>query len=342
MQLKGRRFGYVEETKKDEILNDQRLKEIVNAGDISARDLNTKQDCFEVTANIMLGQNYDFIIKTRDHGTWRRIRHYTSKVQFRSNPNPDNPFDRKEDPRYLNEYVKDPNCLTAMLSILVYFYERLQNEYGGQLKNIKCETLERETEIFRNRQDTMNLFITELVVESPEYEESYSIDEVGNRYHSWLQARTRGTNMKRDELSEEILNSALQKYIIRRENLPSIIKGIRILSHSSELLNEPEKYIGLTKLDTKHIKIDDADDWYLPPHNMSISECKKDDDTFLAEFSDDNFAKVRPSPTAPIRQDSVKLDITEETNKYINKVCEANMDISKYSIQDLLYDNDED
>ena len=89
----------------------------------------------------------------------------------------------------------------------------------------------------------------------------------------------------------------------------------------------------------KHIKIDDADDWYLPPHNMSISECKKDDDTFLAEFSDDNFAKVHTSPSA---SNNVKLDITEETNKYINKVCEANMDISKYSIQDLLYDSDDD
>jgi phage/plasmid-associated DNA primase len=324
MQLKGRRFGYVEETKKDEVLNDQRLKEIVNAGDISARDLNTKQDCFEVTANIMLGQNYDFIIKTRDHGTWRRIKHYTSKVQFRSNPNPDNPFDRKEDPRYLNEYVKDPNCLTAMLSILVYFYERLQTEYGGQLKNVKCETLERETEIFRNRQDTMNLFITELVVESPECEDSYSIDDVGNRYHSWLQARTRGTNMKRDELSEEVLNSALQKYIVRRENLPSIVKGIRILSHSSELLNESEKYIGLTKLDTKHIKIDDADDWYRSPILSEVIS-QQNNDTFLDEFKDDNFVKPKYDN---------KLAIDDDTNKYINKICEAHINIYN------LYDDD--
>lgn len=324
MQLKGRRFGYVEETKKDEVLNDQRLKEIVNAGDISARDLNTKQDCFEVTANIMLGQNYDFIIKTRDHGTWRRIKHYTSKVQFRSNPNPDNPFDRKEDPRYLNEYVKDPNCLTAMLSILVYFYERLQTEYGGQLKNVKCETLERETEIFRNRQDTMNLFITELVVESPEYEESYSIDDVGNRYHSWLQSRTRGTNMKRDELSEEVLNSAMQKYIVRRENQPSIVKGIRILTHSTELLTELEKYIGLTKLDTKHIKIDDDDNWYRSPILSEVIS-QQNDDTFLDEFKDDNFIKSKP------KLDN-KLVIDDETNKYISKICEANINI--YNVYD--------
>ena len=324
MQLKGRRFGYVEETKKDEVLNDQRLKEIVNAGDISARDLNTKQDCFEVTANIMLGQNYDFIIKTRDHGTWRRIKHYTSKVQFRSNPNPDNPFDRKEDPRYLNEYVKDPNCLTAMLSILVYFYERLQTEYGGQLKNVKCETLERETEIFRNRQDTMNLFITELVVESPEYEESYSIDDVGNRYHSWLQSRTRGTNMKRDELSEEVLNSAMQKYIVRRENQPSIVKGIRILTHSTELLTELEKYIGLTKLDTKHIKIDDDDNWYRSPILSDVIS-QQNDDTFLDEFKDDNFIKSKP------KLDN-KLVIDDETNKYISKICEANINI--YNVYD--------
>ena len=323
MQLKGRRFGYVEETKKDEVLNDQRLKEIVNAGDISARDLNTKQDCFEVTANIMLGQNYDFIIKTRDHGTWRRIKHYTSKVQFRSNPNPDNPFDRKEDPRYLNEYVKDPNCLTAMLSILVYFYERLQNEYGGQLKNVKCETLERETEIFRNRQDTMNLFITELVVESPDYEEYYLVEEVGSRYFSWLQTRSRGIQMGRDELADDVHNSALQKYVIRRENKPPILRGIRILANSSELLTESEKYIGLTKLDVSKIKIDDNENWYLSPMSPCSVVDNSTDDTFLDEFKDDNFVKSRPNN---------KLEIDEETHKYISKMCEVNV----YNINNLI------
>jgi phage/plasmid-associated DNA primase len=328
MQLKGRRFGYVEETKKAEILNDQRLKEIVNAGDISARDLNTKQDCFEVTANIMVGQNYDFTIKTRDHGTWRRLKHYTSKVQFRSNPNPDNPFDRKEDPRYLNEYVKDPNCLTAMLSILVYFYERLQTEYGGQLKNIKCETLDRETEIFRNSQDPMNLFITELVVESPEYEEYYLVEEVGNRYHNWLQNRNRGAKMERDELVEEVHNSALQKYIVRRENKPSILKGIRILANASEPLNESEKYIGLTKLDISKIKIDDNDNWWQAPNTTHLATIPENEDEFLDEFKDDNFVKLAPKP---------KLEIDNETDKYLKQICEANINI--YSVYDLIDDD---
>jgi phage/plasmid-associated DNA primase len=328
MQLKGRRFGYVEETKKAEILNDQRLKEIVNAGDISARDLNTKQDCFEVTANIMVGQNYDFTIKTRDHGTWRRLRHYTSKVQFRSNPNPDNPFDRKEDPRYLNEYVKDPNCLTAMLSILVYFYERLQTEYGGQLKNIKCETLDRETEIFRNSQDPMNLFITELVVEAPEYEEYYLVEEVGNRYHSWLQNRNRGAKMERDELVEEVHNSALQKYIVRRENKPSILKGIRILANASEPLSESEKYIGLTKLDISKIKIDDNDNWWQASNTPHLTTIPENEDAFLDEFKDDNFVKLAPKP---------KLEIDNETDKYLKQICEANINI--YSVYDLIDDD---
>jgi hypothetical protein len=134
--------------------------------------------------------------------------------------------------------------------------------------------------------------------------------------------------MKRDELSEEVLNSALQKYIVRRENLPSIVKGIRILLHSSELLNESEKYIGLTKLDTKHIKIDDADDWYRALSQVSPHQ-NTDDDTFLDEFKDDNFVKSKP------KYDN-KLAIDDDTNKYINKICEAHINI--YNV----YDDDEE
>jgi hypothetical protein len=249
-------------------------------------------------------------------------------VQFRSNPNPDNPFDRKEDPRYLNEYVKDPNCLTAMLSILVYFYERLQTEYGGQLKNIKCETLDRETEIFRNSQDPMNLFITELVVESPEYEEYYLVEEVGNRYHNWLQSRNRGAKMERDELVEEVHNSALQKYIVRRENKPSILKGIRILANASEPLNESEKYIGLTKLDISKIKIDDNDNWWQAPNTTHLATIPENEDAFLDEFKDDNFVKLAPKP---------KLEIDNETDKYLKQICEANINI--YSVYDLIDDD---
>jgi hypothetical protein len=210
-----------------------------------------------------------------------------------------------------------------MLSILVYFYERLQNEYGGQLKNVKCETLERETEIFRNRQDTMNLFITELVVESPDYEEYYLVEEVGSRYFSWLQTRNRGIQMGRDELADDVHNSALQKYVIRRENKPPILRGIRILANSSELLTESEKYIGLTKLDVSKIKIDDNENWYLSPMSPCSVVDNSTDDTFLDEFKDDNFVKSRPNN---------KLEIDEETHKYISKMCEVNV----YNINNLI------
>lgn len=298
MQLKGCRFGYVEETKKSEVLNDQRLKEVVNAGDISARDLNTKQECFEVTANIFVGQNYDFVIKTRDHGTWRRIKHYTSKVRFCPNPNPDNPFDRQDDPRYVNEYVKDPNCHAAMLSILVHYYERLQREYNGKLKRVRCETLDRETEMFRNAQDPMNMFITEHVVVSPSHPEPYSLEEVGKCYLDWHQKNISKGHLSRDELAEEIGNSALQKYIKRFPDAPSIITGVRILAEPTDSIESDESYIGLTKINMKQVKTDEDEKWWNPPVvTFGESDAQIDTDTLpavlveggsLAEYGSDN------------------------------------------------------
>ena len=42
-----------------------------------------------------------------------------------------------------------------MLSILTHYYERLQNEYGGELKNVRSPTIEAETDIFRISQDSL-------------------------------------------------------------------------------------------------------------------------------------------------------------------------------------------
>ena len=127
MQLKGCRWGYVEETQKAEPLNSQRLKEIVNPGEISGRDLNQKQETFEVTANIAVGQNYPFVIDTTDHGTWRRLRYYKSSVTFCASPTPGNPYE-KHDQRFVRDYISDP--AGRLLQHPAHLYQRLQRARG--------------------------------------------------------------------------------------------------------------------------------------------------------------------------------------------------------------------
>ncbi|UUW39325.1 C962R protein [African swine fever virus] len=249
MRLKGRGYGYFEETNKSEVLNTSRLKEMVNPGDVTARELNQKQESFQMTATMVAASNYNFIIDTTDHGTWRRLRHYRSKVKFCHNPDPSNPYEKKEDPRFIHEYIMDPDCQNAFFSILVYFWEKLQKEYNGQIKKVFCPTIESETEAYRKSQDTLHRFITERVVESPSAETVYNLSEVVTAYAEWYNTNI---NVKRHialELSQELENSVLEKYLQWSPNKTRILKGCRIL-HKFETLQPGESYIGVSTAGT--------------------------------------------------------------------------------------------
>ena len=244
MQLKGRRWGYVEETQKAEALNTQRLKEIVNPGKISGRDLNQKQESFEVTANLAVGQNYNFRIDCNDHGTWRRIRHYSAKTKFCEHPDPGNPHEKQDDPRFLREYVDDPDCRSAFLGIMVHYYQRLQCEYGGDVKRVPCPTLDRETEAFRNSQDTLNRFISECIVVSPGFGTDYVLTVVSGRYNEWYTANVGRRHYVASEMMQELENSALSKYLRRAPNKAMLLTGCRLLDADSPIPCAGESLLG--------------------------------------------------------------------------------------------------
>lgn len=245
MQLKDRRYGYFEETLKSEPLNTQRLKEFVNPGEISASEKFKVQESFEMTANIVVGQNFDFIIDTTDHGTWRRLRHYRSKVRFTSNPDPANPFEKKDDSRFARQYVSDPECQAAFLSILVHYYERLQSEYGGELKRVPCPTLDSETEAFRNSQDTINRFITESVVSSPGNGYMYPLAEVAGRYTEWYNTNINRHHHVASEIIQDLENSALQRYMKLAPNKTRVLTECRILTADKRTLAPNEAFLGV-------------------------------------------------------------------------------------------------
>lgn len=247
MQLKGCRWGYVEETQKAEPLNSQRLKEIVNPGEISGRDLNQRQENFEVTANLAVGQNYPFLIDTTDHGTWRRLRFYKSKVKFCARPEPGNPFEKKDDQRFVREYLADPDCQAAFLSILVHYYERLRREYGGELKRVPSATLDRGTQAFRNGQDTLHRFITEVAVASPGLGVEHSLAAVATRYIEWYGANIGRRHHVVSEIIADLENSALAAHIRRAPNKTQVLSGVRLLTDEARELAEGESYFGASE-----------------------------------------------------------------------------------------------
>jgi phage/plasmid-associated DNA primase len=229
MQMKNKRGFYFEEANKCEVLNSGRVKSITSPGYQSGRDLHQRQENFRNTCNPVAASNYDFIIDTTDHGTWRRLGLYRSKVKFCRNPDPKNPFEKLEDPTIMKCYPNDDNYRRAMLSILVHYNERLRCEYNNDLRRVPCPTIDIETYQFRRRQDTVHRFITDMIVRSPE-SDALSLQTVALRYQEWFGKMMRGVVPSTLEIMSQFENSCLSTHLENRGNCTLFLVGHRMKS----------------------------------------------------------------------------------------------------------------
>jgi len=214
MQLEGKRGFYFDETNPTDIINPARLKSIINTGFQSGRELHAKQKNFRNTASVFLLSNYDLIINTFDHGTWRRLYYYRHKVKFCADPNPNNPYEKKEDKRFMDDYTRDDNYRAAMLSIMAHYYQQLCLKYGGDISRVPVPTIEYETAVFRNKQDHINRFISEMVIKSAESEQIPFSDLI-DKYIVWYGREFRDSRAKltTDNIRDLFLSSRLAPHI---------------------------------------------------------------------------------------------------------------------------------
>jgi hypothetical protein len=246
MQQRGKRWFYIDEFNKCEVLNTARVKAMVTPGWQSGRDLHERQANFKNTSNTVCYSNFDFIVDTTDHGTWRRIYYYKNKMSFRQDPNPDNPFEKKVDPRVIDVYPNDPLYLTANLSILVHYNTILRRDYGGDLKNVPVPTIDRETEVFRNRQDALNRFITQMMVVSPKAE-AIGLSTLASRYIEWYNRTVKQTNQSGMDVQAQFENSRIASAIERRGANVQVVVGYRVKLTPEEPIGEDESEIGAGK-----------------------------------------------------------------------------------------------
>jgi hypothetical protein len=242
MRFKHLNYAYSEESNKSQSLNVARMKEMVNAGEVSGRDLNSKQETFTMRANLVAASQYSFIVNTTDHGTWRRLRHYVSKARFRRDPDPSNPFEKADDQRFVREYPSDPQFQSSVLSILSHYYERLQNEYRGELKLVRSPTIDGETDVFRVGQDSLHRWISQSVVLSPDAAD-YTLAALGGHYVDWYAANVERRAQAAGGVLKEIESSALSKYLKPGLNGAQILKGCRVLTPAEPTMRAGEEPI---------------------------------------------------------------------------------------------------
>ena len=255
MNLEHARLAHYSEANQDDELNTAKVKEITGQETLSGRNLFEKQKTFRPACMHLVTTNFHFGIKTTDHGTWRRIRTYRFKNTFVPNPDENNKYEKKIDPKVAESYAFDENLKTAFFSILVEYYKKLQIEYGGNLLNVQSKTIDFETNEYRNNEDIINKFIDERAVISPHSDGMIqeSIDVYKRWYTNFIEHEL---NVKLTHIPQLLKNSKIGKYY--KEEINGIyLKGIRFLESPDETLIEGEQYYKLFEIEEKEEKKED-------------------------------------------------------------------------------------
>jgi|694.fasta_scaffold15560_9 P4 family phage/plasmid primase-like protien len=243
MDLKIARLAYYSESNKHEVLNTAKLKEVTSQETLSGRGLYEKQSQFRPVCHHMVTTNYNFSIKTTDHGIWRRIVTYEFKMLFTPNPDPTNKYEKKENTKFAQEFTYNPEIKKAFLSILVEYYKDLHKNHGGSLKNIMKPTIDKETTEYRNKEDVINRFIDDVCIYSPG--NKTCISELIDKYENWYEYNVdKSTIPIKSEIHKQLLNSKLIKYVEKTQS-NIILKNIRIKEDSfdDDILSENEYFI---------------------------------------------------------------------------------------------------
>ncbi len=226
MVLKGARLAYYSETDKNEALNTAKLKELTSQESMTGRGIFEKQSTFRPTCSHMVTTNYQFSIKTTDHGIWRRIVTYSFKMKFDDNPDPENEYEKKIDPSIAKEFSFNPEIKKSFLSILVEYYKDLQINHNGMLKNIMKPSIDKETAEYRNKEDIINRFIDEYCIYSPN--SKLCLSELIDKYEMWYENNVGKNHVpEKMEIRNQLQNSKITKYI-KKGTTKIMLQNIRI------------------------------------------------------------------------------------------------------------------
>jgi phage/plasmid-associated DNA primase len=235
MKLEAARSAYYEEGPACAVLYMPMIKRITGCGIIpGVRDLfeaarTIKSRCYHYVLS-----NHDFIVLTHEEATWRRLRYLNQKMIFKDKLefDPENPRHRIADHSFNQKFMYEEATRSAYLSIMTFFHMKLMKYHGGKVEHVPHPTIDRDTLAFRNRQDTLNRFITERMLISPSQEQSTPIEDVVQAYCTWYDNNIRQVKHYKQDITKQILDSALKDVIETTVYGSNLIKGYRVMDTS--------------------------------------------------------------------------------------------------------------
>jgi len=235
MTIDGKHVVIFSETETKQMLNMQMVKRLLGGENVMGRKLHRDPRQFgPICVYVMLCNNKPDI-PTPEEATWKRIKLLHLPIRFYPKGHryydKTNPFVREADKK-LKTIKDDPEAKEAFLSIVVHFWQSLQFNYGGNLDDVPCPHIIKDTEMYRNEQDTISAFINLRVVntdpKSTKNNRTY-LDDIIKRYCEWFESTYHtGNKLHTRDLAQSFRNSKLGKHLIKSRQ-GEYTKGMRFL-----------------------------------------------------------------------------------------------------------------
>jgi len=182
VQLKGKRYGVIQEPSPGEKINVGVMKELTSGIDpIQARAPYMPQAItFIPQLKLVVCSNYMMEIKSNDYGTWRRIRVVPYKSLFSENPvndDPDKPYQYLVDPKFIDKFDDWKETFAAMLVERAF-------ETDGLVKD--CPIVMAASNEYRVSQDYIAEYIRDRVVKDSNGKIKKT--ELNNDFSNWYLA----------------------------------------------------------------------------------------------------------------------------------------------------------
>ncbi len=224
MGLKTARYVYTSETNPGDVFYMDKVKMLTSGEHLPLRELQEKQDkeattCahFHVATNNVLKLAGDLT-----YGSMRRLMWMYIRVQFMDHPDPDKSYERKGDPDFQEIHIKNPVYQQAWLQILLKKYETLASEYGGNIDNFKCKTMEKETEEYIQSQDSIAAYISACLRPSTMPNARIMLTHLTEEYITWYTrnvSKKATTETEPDHVKGRFMNSKIQSAFQKEDNV---------------------------------------------------------------------------------------------------------------------------
>jgi len=159
VQLKGRRYAVMQEPSKDEVINEGMMKQLTSGKDpIQGRMLHCPPISFLPQFKLVVTCNNLLVVKSNDHGTWRRIRTVPFLSLFTETPvqgDRDKPYQYMID-KYIDEKFDKWAVVFAGMLVEIAF------RTNGEVKN--CDIVMQKSNEYRESQDYLSEFVKDRII----------------------------------------------------------------------------------------------------------------------------------------------------------------------------------